>query len=89
MKNRNERDRSGGESGAMPSAGARASWTARERIDAARGAGGTITAWPDGAGFDVDLRLVADALTRDMLLGLMHGHDSEILAELQREKGRP
>ena len=61
--------------------------TATECIAAVRGAGGTLTLWPDGAGFDIDLRSVADATLARMLLDAVSASYDAILAALRREAG--
>jgi hypothetical protein len=61
--------------------------TASERIAAAREAGGKLTVWADGTGFDVDARAVSDPLIRDLLLASIDAGYGAILAELKRERG--
>jgi hypothetical protein len=64
--------------------------TARERIDAARGAGGKLTLWSDGTWFDLDLTLVLDATVRNALMEALAdpARQDEILAELKGEGRR-
>jgi putative DNA primase/helicase len=64
--------------------------TARERIDAARGAGAKVVIWPEGDGFDVDTRLVPDKVTREAVTEALgeRGRYEEILAELLSERGQ-
>jgi hypothetical protein len=63
--------------------------SARERIDGARGAGAIFSLWQDGAGFDMDLRLVGDRVLSDTLLAVVDTHYADLLAELKREREGP
>jgi hypothetical protein len=56
-------------------------------ISAVREAGGTLTLWPDGAGFDTDLRAVADTMVAGMLLEAVSDHYDAILTALRSEAG--
>jgi hypothetical protein len=60
--------------------------TAEQCIAAVREAGGTLTFWPDGAGFDTDLRAVADAYLAGMLLDAVSDDYDAILTALRREE---
>jgi hypothetical protein len=61
--------------------------TAEERIAAVRESGGTLTLWPDGTGFDTDLRSVADAPLAGMLLEAASDNYAAILTALRSEAG--
>jgi hypothetical protein len=60
--------------------------TATEHIAAVHEAGGTLTLWPDGVAFEVDLRGVADPVIRDILLDAVNANHAAILEELKREQ---
>jgi hypothetical protein len=59
--------------------------TAEERIAAVRGAGGTLPLWPDGTGFDTDLRSVADGTLAAILLDAVSDDYDAVLATLRCE----
>jgi hypothetical protein len=61
--------------------------TPREIIDGARGAGAKFNLWQDGAGFDLDLTFVTDAMLRDEFISRVRDNHDAILAELRREAG--
>jgi hypothetical protein len=61
--------------------------TPREIIDGARGAGAKFNLWQDGAGFDLDLTFVTDAMLRDEFISRVRDNHDAILGELRREAG--
>ena len=63
--------------------------TASQRIAATRESGGTLTLWPDEAGFDIDVRAVSDPMIRDLLLASIDAGYAAILGELRRELKTP
>jgi hypothetical protein len=63
--------------------------TAEERIAAVRGAGGTLPLWPDGTGFDTDLRSVSDATLAGILLDAVSDDYDAVLAVLRGEARLP
>jgi hypothetical protein len=65
----------------------RAITSADDIVAATSEAGGALNLWPDGAGFDTDLRGVADPVFSAMLSEAIHANYDGVLAVLRRTAG--